>query len=132
MGDRVPAQVSNELPLFGGQFAMGVYCRLVKHHRSKASSVIPCAVSCFLRYDPPGVLRLAADVVRASKPHGYNLDSLAMKEVVKLVEAIFADHRSEIQDPASISCLLNLLDAFVEAGWPDALQLVWRLDEIYR
>ena len=86
----------------------------------------------FLRYDPPTVLGLAADVVRASKPHGYNLDSLAMKEVVKLVEAILADHRSEIQDAASIDCLLNLLDAFVEAGWPDALQLVWRLDEIYR
>jgi hypothetical protein len=85
-----------------------------------------------LRYDPPSVLSLAADVVRASKPHGYNLDSLAMKEVVKLVEAILADHRSEIQDASSITCLLNLLDAFVEAGWPDALQLVWRLDEIYR
>jgi hypothetical protein len=85
-----------------------------------------------LKYDPPTVLHLAADVVRASRPHGYNLDSLAMKEVVKLVEAILVDHRSEIQDAASIGYLLNLLDTFVEAGWPDALRLVWRLDEIYR
>lgn len=85
-----------------------------------------------LKYDPPTALRLAAEVVRASRPHGYNFDSLAMKEIVRLVEAILADHRGEIQDESSIRFLLNLLDAFVEAGWPDALQLVWRLDEIYR
>jgi hypothetical protein len=85
-----------------------------------------------LKYDPSVALGLAADVVRSSKPHGYNLDSLAMNEVVKLVEAILADHRSEIHDADSIKSLLNLLDAFIEAGWPEALQLVWRLDEIYR
>lgn len=85
-----------------------------------------------LRYDPVTALRLAAEVVRASRPHGYNFDSLAMTEIVRFVEAILADHRGEVQDAASIRYLLNLLDAFVEAGWPDALQLVWRLDEIYR
>lgn len=85
-----------------------------------------------LSYDPPTALRLAAKVVQASKPHGYNFDSLAMKEIVRLVETILADHRGEIQDTSSIRFLLDLLDAFVEAGWSDALQLVWRLDEIYR
>jgi len=85
-----------------------------------------------LKYDPKTALRLAADVVRASKPFNYNFDSLAMKEIVRLIESILADHRAEIQDEDSIRHLLNLLDSFVEAGWPDALQLVWRLDEIYR
>jgi hypothetical protein len=85
-----------------------------------------------IKYDPRAALRLASEVVRASKPFNYNLDSLAMKEVVRLVESVLADYRSEIQDEQSIRFLLNLLDAFVEAGWPDALQLVWRLDEIYR
>jgi hypothetical protein len=37
-----------------------------------------------LSHDPPTALRLAAKVVQASKPHGYNFDSLAMKEIVRL------------------------------------------------
>ena len=75
---------------------------------------------------------MAADVVRCSKRFNYNLDSMAMGEVVKLVECILADYRDKIQDELSIINLLELLDAFVEVGWPEALNLVWRLDEIYR
>lgn len=85
-----------------------------------------------LQYDPPLALHLASEVVRASKPHNYTFDSMAMREVAELVQTLLADHRAEIQADASITDLLNLLDAFVEAGWPDALKLVWRLDEIYR
>jgi hypothetical protein len=85
-----------------------------------------------VRYDPRLVLRLAAVVVQSSKKFGYNLDSMAMKETVELVERFLADHRSDIQDEVSVNHLLSLLDAFVEVGWPDALSLVWRLDEIYR
>jgi hypothetical protein len=85
-----------------------------------------------LRYDPPLVLRIASEVVACSKRFNYNLDSMAMGEVVKLVELILADYRDKVQGETSIKQLLELLDAFVVAGWPEALNLVWRLDEIYR
>lgn len=83
-------------------------------------------------YDTKGVLAYAAAIATASKPYGYNLDHLAVKEVVELVETILADHRIEVQDEAAFNNLLTLLDAFTEVGWPSALALVWRLDEIYR
>jgi hypothetical protein len=85
-----------------------------------------------LKYDPKGVLHMAAGVAKSSKPAGYNLDSLAIREVVKLVEAILADYRNEVRDGESLRDLLNLLDIFAETGWPDALRLVWRLDEVFR
>ncbi|MFA5822562.1 MAG: ATP-binding protein [Thermodesulfovibrionales bacterium] len=85
-----------------------------------------------LKYDPKGVLHMAAGVAESSKPYGYYLDSLAVGEVVKLVEAILADYRSEVRDGESLEDLLNLLDIFAEAGWPDTLRLVWRLDEVFR
>jgi len=85
-----------------------------------------------LRYEPALVLRLAAEVVTCSKRFNYNLDSMALGEVVKLVESILTDYREEVQDDASVKNLLGVLDAFVEVGWPEALHLVWRLDEIYR
>jgi hypothetical protein len=85
-----------------------------------------------LKYDPKGVLHMAAGVAKSSKPAGYNLDSLAVREVVKLVEAILANYRNEVQDGESLRDLQNLLDIFAETGWPDALRLVWRLDEVFR
>lgn len=85
-----------------------------------------------LPYDPPLVLRIAADVVTCSQRYNYNLDSMAMGQVVKLVESILTDYRDKVQGEESITRLLELLDAFVAAGWPEALNLVWRLDEIYR
>jgi hypothetical protein len=83
-------------------------------------------------YDPNRVLRLAAGLAQGSLKGRYPFDSLAIKEVVELVERILADHRGEIREPASFQNLLRLLDIFASAGWPEALQLVWRLDEVYR
>lgn len=110
---------------FGKQQETGMLLAPTAHHFMEI-------LNGMLRYDPALVLRLAAEVVTCSKRFNYNLDSLALGEVVKLVEAILADHREEVQDDASVKNLLEVLDAFVEAGWPEALQLVWRLDEIYR
>ena len=86
----------------------------------------------FISCNPKEVLHIAERVARSSEPSGYNFDSLAIEEVVKFVEIVLADHRSEVRDGESLEDLLNLLDIFARAGWPDALRLVWRLDEIFR
>jgi hypothetical protein len=83
-------------------------------------------------YDPNHVLRLAARLAQGSLKGRYPFDSLAIKEVVELVEGILADHRGELRDAASFQNLLQLLDIFASAGWPEASRLVWRLDEVYR
>lgn len=89
-------------------------------------------ISGVLSYDVSGVLKMAADLLGVSESSNYNLDSMAMSEVVKLTEATLADHRSELQNNENITNLLRLLDSFAKTGWSDALRLVWRLDEIYR
>ena len=86
----------------------------------------------FLSCNPKEVLHFAAGVARSSEPFGYNLDSLAVEDVVNLVEIVLADHRDEVRDGQGLADLLNLLDIFAKAGWPDALRLVWRLDEVFR
>lgn len=85
-----------------------------------------------LAYDPEGVIHMAADVVEASKTTGYHLDPFALKDFVPLVEMILADHRYSVQDGEPLQDLLRLLDVFAESGNPNALKLVWRLDELYR
>jgi hypothetical protein len=85
-----------------------------------------------VKFDPPLVLSLAAQVVNFSRRFNYNLDSLAAREAVKLIESLLTDYRDQIQEETSIRNLLDILDAFTEVGWPEAVNLVWRLDEIYR
>ena len=86
----------------------------------------------FLSCNPKEVLHLAEGVVRSSERFGYSLDSLAVEDVVNLVEIVLADHRDEVRDGEGLADLLNLLDIFAKTGWPDALRLVWRLDEVFR
>jgi len=83
-------------------------------------------------YEVNDVLRLAAALAQGSLKGRYPFDSLAIKEVVELVERVLADHRGELRDATSFQNLLQLLDIFASAGWPEALRLVWRLDEVYR
>lgn len=84
----------------------------------------------FIRIDPRGVLKMAWQITQRSP--GYKFDALAIAEVVKLVEAILADHRDQMREPESLQHLLELLDIFAETGWSEALRLVWRLDEVFR
>ena len=86
----------------------------------------------FLSCNPKEVLHLTECVARSSERFGYNLDSLAVAEVVKFVEIVLADHRSEVRDGQGLEDMLNLLDIFANTGWSDALRLVWRLDEVFR
>ncbi len=89
-------------------------------------------INVFLKFDPKFILHLATNTVKASKSTGFQIDTFAIREVVKLVEVILADFRKEVQDSEALEDLLDLLDIFCEAGWPEAIRLVWRLDEIFR
>ena len=75
---------------------------------------------------------MAREVAVASESYGYNLDSLAIREVVKLVERLLADFRQTAREKDSLDDLLVLLDVFARTGWPEALRLIWRLDEAFR
>lgn len=86
----------------------------------------------FLGCNPKEVLHLATGVVKSSEPFGYNLDSIAVHDVVEFVEIVLADYRHEVRDGEALEDLLNLLDLFAKIGWSDALKLVWRLDEVFR
>src|SRR5262249_8990769 len=110
---------------FGRQPETGVLLAPTAHHFVELLNGV-------LKYDPARILGVAAEVVTFGSRFHYNLDSLAMGEIVSLVEAILADYREAVQDDVAVKDLLTVLDAFVEAGWPQALGLVWRLDELYR
>jgi hypothetical protein len=91
--------------------------------------LLPCA--------PREVFLLAAKSICNSAAAGFQNESLAIGEVVKLIQRALADHRDIFQNTDAnqsecLESLLKVLDLFVEAGWPEARQLTHRLEEIYR
>jgi hypothetical protein len=91
--------------------------------------LLPCA--------PREVFLTATRAICSSSSVGYQNESLAVGDVVKLIQRALADHRDIFQttdgkESDCLAALLKVLDLFVEAGWADARQLTHRLEEIYR
>ncbi len=91
--------------------------------------LFPCA--------PREIFLLAAKSIRISAAAGLQYESLAVGDVVRLIQRALADHRDlfesyDGQESECLSALLEVLDLFVEVGWAEARQLTHRLEEIYR
>ena len=85
-----------------------------------------------VNFDPRGVLLRVGRVLRAAGDWGYQHDSLAIALFVRLTQRYLAEHRELLTDRDCRDALLGALELFVQAGWPDARRLVYRLDEAFR
>ena len=100
---------------------------------STAHDFMQLLISFLSRRNAREVIRLAERVAKSSEPYEYNLDAIAVKDIVDFVEIVLADYRDVVRDDKDcLKSLLNLLDLFAKTGWSDALKLVWRLDEVFR
>jgi hypothetical protein len=87
----------------------------------------------FIPIEPIAVFHSIAAVVRSAKSWGYQYESLAVDLLVNVTENYIAEHRMELQkDRQSREELIDILETFVEAGWPSARRLSYRLEEIFR
>ncbi|MCK6207731.1 hypothetical protein KZX50_20020 [Bacillus infantis] len=86
-----------------------------------------------LDVDPVGVFLRIGRTILAGQEGGYQYESMAADLVVNLVERYLAEYRGIFRDnPDCRRTLLELLDVFVQAGWPNARRLTYRMDEIFR
>jgi hypothetical protein len=87
----------------------------------------------FIPLDPRGVFLRLGRVVSAGQKGGYQYESLASDLIVKLVERYIAEYRTLLRDDQECQkTLIKVLDIFVQAGWPSARRLTYRLEEIFR
>ena len=83
--------------------------------------------------NPEGVFIKIGNVVQGGEPGGYQYESLAISLVVRLVERYLAEYRSILRSNAECQqALLDVLNIFVEGGWPEARRLTYQIDEIFR
>ncbi|MFN8149597.1 MAG: hypothetical protein U0R24_00520 [Solirubrobacterales bacterium] len=87
----------------------------------------------FIEFDPRDVFLRIGQTILAGKPGGYQFDGMAVDLFVRLVERYLADYRTLLQqDDEARNLLIEMLDVFVDAGWPKARQLTYGLHELFR
>ncbi|MEZ2337294.1 hypothetical protein AB6735_16745, partial [Mucilaginibacter sp. RCC_168] len=81
--------------------------------------------------DPVYILELASDTVACASANSFTYDQTTMQETMKLTERILADHKGILKDQANFNHLLSILNHFANSGWLEALELIWKLREIF-
>ncbi|MGB8313848.1 MAG: hypothetical protein WCE69_05105 [Aestuariivirga sp.] len=83
--------------------------------------------------DPTRVFDLASHaLLHGGKLHGYQFESLGADQFVKMIGRTIADHRELFDDQARRLALVEILEFFVDAGWPAARRLLYHLPEALR
>ena len=81
--------------------------------------------------DPERVFDLVAHaLLGAGQRHQFQFESLGADRFVGLVGRFLADHRPLFADDGRRDQLVACLDVFMEAGWPAARRLLYRLPEL--
>jgi len=74
--------------------------------------------------NPSRVFQLVHQCVMAAQSDSIQRESMAVNEVVTITQRYLADHRDLFrEDPDLRANLMDVLDIFVEAGWPQAVRL---------
>lgn len=88
------------------------------------NGVLPC--------DPKNAIRIARKLCDISFKFGYSFDSLAIGEVVNMMQVLLSDHKDILRERDVMEDLTALLNIFVKSGWTEAISLVTSLDEVWR
>ncbi|WP_430432311.1 hypothetical protein [Methyloversatilis sp.] len=83
--------------------------------------------------DPAAVFdQIAALLVGPAAREGYHFESLGLDGVVRIVRRYLADYRDLFEEPARRNALIGVLNLFSDAGWPEALKLLYELPDLMR
>lgn len=83
--------------------------------------------------EPISVFEKIGKIVSIAQQGGYQYESLAADLIVKIIERYLAEYRWVFRENEKCQrTLMKILDIFVNAGWPSARRLTYRLEEIYR
>jgi len=107
--------------------------RLIPVGLAPATHAVLETLEALVAADPTRIFRQVRALVEAGRMGGYLGESSALRLVVRIIERYLADYRYLFQtDVALRQDLIDILNLFIEAGWPEALRFAARLDEIFR
>ena len=88
-------------------------------------------VEFLLPLDPERAFDLAAHALQSGGNRtGFHFESLGADLIVRLVGVFLADHKEIFDNEKRRNALISCLEIFMEAGWPAAQRLLYRLPEL--
>lgn len=86
-----------------------------------------------VEFAPKEVFLKLSLVVQNGKEGGFQYETLVAELAVRVVQEFIATHHALLKDDKECRhALIEILDTFVEAGWPAAQQLTYGLEDIFR
>ena len=79
---------------------------------------------------PEKCFDLLANALYHGRELGFQNERLGMDQLVKMMGIFLADYKTIFDDQNRRTRLINSLDIFMEAGWPAARRLLYRLPEL--
>lgn len=85
-----------------------------------------------LDFDAEYALSRMRKITEMTIATGYIQDRSGIQEATKFTEKLLGNHRLLLNDAIAFSHIKAILELYATAGWPEALNLLWQLDEIFR
>lgn len=80
--------------------------------------------------DPAKCFDLMAHALRHGARFGFQNEHMGMEQLVKMMGVFLADYKTIFEEEYRRTCLIESLDIFMDAGWPSARRLLYRLPEL--
>jgi hypothetical protein len=100
---------------------------------ARAAHHVVETLAAFVEFDPRGVWQRLSKVLEVAASWGYQGESLAVGEFMKIIERYLASHRDIVlDDPEGRDALIQALVSFAQVGWPEPRRLLVGLDDMFR
>lgn len=80
--------------------------------------------------DPAKCFDLMAHALRHGTRFGFQNEHMGMEQLVKMMGVFLADYKIIFEEEHRRTSLIESLDIFMDAGWPSARRLLYRLPEL--
>lgn len=84
----------------------------------------------FLHDDPADVLKMLYQLTDLASKTGFAGEKTTLEITLKVTETYLSDYKELILQDEYFHYLVQLLRIYVESGWHEALEFIWRLNEI--
>lgn len=124
-----PPSVRAELSEFAAN-AQDILLMLGEYPNPHSTYYLIQAFEIIMPVDPKLAFDLTAHALRASAHSGFQYESLGADLLVKLFGIYLADHKEIFEDDGRRAALIGALEILMNAGWPSARRLLYRLPEL--
>lgn len=85
----------------------------------------------YISFDSADILKALYEMVAMSSKTGFANDKATLDIIVRIAEIYLSDYKELVLQQENFQYMLKMLNFFADSGWQEALEMIWRLNEIF-